>query len=171
MDINHLSSRFASFPTIAVVLASLFWVSCSGCSNQLATYPVLGQLTFEDGSVPKFGEIEFYHPEHRLNARGKVNRDGSFTVGTFQEGDGAVAGKHQVVILQHVMTPLVAQAVTESEINHDHGRLIHQQYNDYRTSQLECTIVEGENRFEWILKQNPRQTEEGLPEDSNLSQN
>jgi hypothetical protein len=138
---------------------------CCGCSKPLATYPVKGQLKFEDGSVPKFGDIEFFNAEHRLNARGKINRDGSFTVSTFNDGDGAVAGKHQVVIMQHVMTPLVARAVTEANINHDHGKLIHQQYNDYRTSDLECTIIEAENRIEWILKQNPKQSQEGLPEE------
>jgi hypothetical protein len=154
-------------------LVVLFAVSsfCCGCSNRLATYPVKGQLKFEDGSVVKFGEIEFYNAEHRINARGKINRDGSFTVSTFQEGDGAVAGTHQVVIMQHLMTPLVARAATESKVNHDHGRLIHQQYNDYRTSELECTIQAGENIFEWTLKENPRQTETGLPQDSSLSEN
>jgi hypothetical protein len=151
---------FFELSTFAGIFAVLL---LSGCNHRLPTYPVAGQFKFEDGSVPKFGEIEFFNAEHRLNARGKIERDGSFTVGTFTEGDGAVAGKHRIVVMQAVTTPLVARSVAEAQVKHDHGKLIHQQYIDYRTSGLECEIVPGENRIELVLKPNPKQTDEGLP--------
>lgn len=134
-----------------------------GCQSQQETYPVYGQFRFEDGTVPKFGEVEFFNLEQRINARGAINRDGSFTLSTFQEGDGAVAGKHCIVVMQHVTSPLTARAVADRKVQHDHGRLISSHYFDYRTTDLDCEVIPGENRYEWILKLNSKQTEDGIP--------
>ncbi len=160
--LNALStSRSRVISQSALVLLVL---AMAGCSNQvLPTYPVQGQLKYEDGSVPMFGDIEFYNADHQLNARGKIRRDGSFTVGTFQENDGAVAGKHKIVIMQHMVSPLVARHRAEMSTHHDHGKLLSNHYFDYRTSDLECEIVPGENQIELVLKLNPKQTEDGLP--------
>lgn len=135
----------------------------TGCrDNVLKTYPVEGRVIFEDQSVPKFGEIEFYHEQHRVNARGAIGRDGQFTVSTFREGDGAVAGKHKVIITQNVASPLTARI--RQEIDHDHGMLIASEYNDYRTSKLECEILaNGSNKIEFVVRKNPRQTKDGMP--------
>ena len=133
-----------------------------GCGNdRLPTYKVKGQLNFEDGTTPAFGDIEFYNAEHKINARGKIKRDGSFTVTTYNEGDGAIAGKHQIVILQ--MTGSYLTAKSNRDIKHDHGQLAHPRYVDYRTSGLACTITEGENDVTLVLEKNPNQSEDGLP--------
>ena len=133
-----------------------------GCgSDQLPVYPVDGSVRFEDGLKVMFGDIEFYNAEHRLNARGKINRNGTFEVGTFTENDGAVAGKHKVIILQVTGNYLTEKL--SDDIKHDHGDLINSAYFDYRTSGLECEIVPGRNAIEFVVKKNPRQTEEGLP--------
>jgi hypothetical protein len=153
-------NKTAKFAALAVLMAAI-----AGCGNsQLKTHPVHGQFKYEDGTFPKFGEVEFYNAQHRLNARGKINRDGTFTVGTFKEADGAVAGKHRVVVMQHVTSPLTARALTDRNVQHDHGKLLSPHYYDYRTSDLECEVLEqGDNRFEWTLKLNPQQTADGMP--------
>ena len=139
-------------------------IGLCGCgNNQLPTHKVNGQVKFEDGTTPKFGDIEFYSPKHKINARGKINRDGSFTVTTYNKDDGAVAGKNQIMIMQLTGSYLTARQ--NSHVKHDHGHLIHPRYNDYRTSGLECTIKEGENNVTLVIEYNPDQTEEGLPHD------
>ena len=85
---------------LAVVLA--------GCNGNPATHQVNGLVEFEDGTYPKFGDVEFYSPQFKVNARGKIERDGSFTVSTYSDGDGAVAGYHQVVIMQQAGSYLLA---------------------------------------------------------------
>ena len=133
-----------------------------GCgSEQLPVYPVDGTVRFEDGSKVMFGDIEFFNAEHRLNARGKINRDGTFEVGTFTDNDGAVAGTHKVIILQVTGNYLTEKL--SDDIKHDHGELVNSAYFDYRTSDLECEIVPGQNPIEFVVKKNPRQTEDGLP--------
>ncbi len=150
------SNRKIRFYMSALIL--VFLVGC-GPSNP-TTFPVRGQLKFRDGSVPKSGAVEFFHPETRLNARGKIGVDGSFSVGTFEAGDGAVAGHHEVTVVQLGATHLDAKKEViikmdeESQnADHDHSHdhdsnsdpIVHKKYIDYRTSDLAVEIVDGEN--------------------------
>ncbi len=133
-----------------------------GCgSDQLPTYPVSGTIEFPDGTHPMFGDIEFYNSQHKINARGKIQRDGSFTVGTYTDNDGAVEGKHQIIALQ-VSGNYLTEKLNDS-IKHDHGDLINSSFFDYRTSGLECEIVPGDNQVNLTVRKNPRQTSEGMP--------
>jgi hypothetical protein len=136
------------------------FLSLAGCDSNLPTYEVAGTVEFSDGTKPKFGDIEFYSPDHKINARGKINRDGTFTVSTFEDGDGAVVGHHQIVIMQQVGSYLLAKS--ESKIKHDHGSLIDRRYFDYRTSDLICEIKAGQNKVFLVVEKLPRQTPEGL---------
>lgn len=97
-----------------------------------------------------FGDIEFYCDEHKINARGKIDRDGSFTVGTYSENDGAVAGNHQIVIIQTTGNHLTQEF--NDQIKHDHGELVDLNYFDYRTSGLECDIGPQPNRIELTIR-------------------
>ena len=147
------------YAQIALLLLCLFFVGC-GDGNP-ATYPVEGQVRFEDGTVPRFGSIEFFNEELEVNARGKIDRDGKFTVCTYTDGDGAVEGNHKIVIIQLTSGALVTKSNTIVE--HDHGKLIDSSYLDYRTSDLECNITRGENKVELTVRALKRQTEDGLP--------
>ena len=157
MQYKLISLRFFShlaFPILLLLFA--------GCGNdRLETFAVKGQLKFEDGSTPMFGVVEFYNAENSINARGKIQRDGSFTVTTYRQGDGAVSGEHEIVIFQNTGTYLTAET---PRIVHDHGELVDPNYNDYRSSGLTCTIFEKElNHVELTLHKYAYQTEDGLP--------
>lgn len=111
----------------------------TGCGDDRPkTYPVFGKVVYADGTTPEFGDIEFFNQEHKLNAHGKIQEDGTFKVGTYDIDDGAVAGKHKVIILQRTRNHLSAKI--EGRINHDHGDLMDTRYYDYRTSKLEATV-------------------------------
>lgn len=146
---------------LAAVMLCCTLVSLIGCSGNQATYEVAGKVEFEDGTSPKFGDVEFYSPEFKLNARGKIKRNGTFTVTTFEEDDGAVLGHHDIVIMQQVGSYLMANA--DVDVDHDHGALIDKSHFDYRTSGLSCEIVEGKNEVNLVIKKLRRQTEDGLP--------
>jgi len=144
-----------------LIALSLFTLLLGCGSNQLPTHPVEGTVRFEDGNYPKFGDIEFYNAQHKLNARGKIQRDGSFTVGTFAENDGAIEGKHQIIVLQ-VSGDHLTRGLSDS-IKHDHGLLINSSHFDYRTSGLECDIVPGDNQVKLTVRKYLRQTSDGMP--------
>lgn len=133
----------------------------TGCSGNLATHPVAGIVEFEDGTRPEFGDIEFYSPVYKINARGKIQKDGTFTLSTYSENDGAVEGYHEVMIMQQVGNYLIGRS--GKRIRHDHGSLIDMKYFDYQTSNLSCEIQQGENEVRLVLKKMKRQTEEGMP--------
>ncbi len=144
------------------ILVAFFVLLLSGCGwGNLATHQVEGIVEFEDGERLKFGNIEFYSPEHQINARGTIARDGTFTLTTYNEGDGAVEGRHEIIIMQQVGDYFLAGAGVE--IEHDHGGLIDTSHFDYQTSGLSCQIEPGLNRIQLIVRKRKRQTEDGLP--------
>lgn len=129
-----------------ILVAAVFLIGCD--DGRPATYPVAGKVVFEDGGSPVFGDVEFFEPSQKINARGKIERDGSFSLGTYADSDGAVAGQHKVVILQLTRNHFAAQV--EDRIVHDHGDLIDESYGDYRTSDLTAQ-VDPKDRNEIIL--------------------
>jgi len=69
----------------------------AGCgSGRPTTVPVRGKVTFDGKPVPT-GRITFYPAEGR-SATGAIGPDGSYTLTTFEPGDGALPGKHRVTI-------------------------------------------------------------------------
>ena len=114
-----------------------------GCSGKIRTYPVTGKVTFEDGSPVKFGQIEFQSSQHPITARGTIQRDGTFSLGTYTENDGAVAGEHSVVIIQFVVDHMNVQ------VEHDHGDLVDRKYASFETTDLTAKIeASNENQID-----------------------
>jgi hypothetical protein len=72
------------------------WVVCAGCgggSGQLPTVPAAGTVSYKGKPVAK-GTVHST-PEAGPPASGVIT-DGKFTLTTYTDGDGAVAGKHKV---------------------------------------------------------------------------
>jgi hypothetical protein len=161
---NYQTRTVPAFRDSIWILAVLIAGLCQavGCgSNQIPTHAIEGIIEFEDGTSPMFGNIEFYSAEHKLNARGKISRDGTFTVGTYDEGDGAVAGNQKIAVLQ-----ISGSYLTEKfsdRIQHDHGQLIDPVHGDYKTSGLEFLVVPGLNRIQLTVRKRRQQNAEGMP--------
>lgn len=96
MDRNH-PSRVARHLSLLSLLLALY--PLVGCGSK--TFPVEGQVVFEDGAPAKelAGYYIMFQSEDRTaGANGLIRPDGSFSVGTFNEGDGALRGKQRVAI-------------------------------------------------------------------------
>ena len=125
----------------------------SGCNGSPATVPVTGTVTYQ-GKPLESGTIIFESPGSRP-ATGKIV-DGKITdVTTYEPGDGAPVGKHQVAI----------QAVTEagSAVAADPSQgtgtgymqstsLIPTAYGDPATSGLTAETKPGMNELSFELK-------------------
>jgi hypothetical protein len=147
----QIRSRFRSINSMYKFLIVAVVCVLVGCNDdRVATYPVKGKVLFEDGSSPRFGDVEFFEPTLKINARGKIARDGTFVLGTYDKADGAVAGQHKVVIIQRTRNHFAAQI--ESEIAHDHGDLVDESYLDYRTSDLLAKVEPTENEIVLTVK-------------------
>jgi hypothetical protein len=84
------------FPGVALLAAALLVLS--GCnSDRLKTAVVRGKVTCNGKPVPN-GTISFV-PASGPAATGEIQPDGSFTLTTYRNGDGAVLGQHTVVIV------------------------------------------------------------------------
>ncbi len=135
-------------------LLVLLCLAGTGCSGRLATYPVQGQVQFLDGAPVRVGTIELKSLDHAVQARGEIQEDGSFTLSTFSDGDGAVAGKHACVVVQFVMAEEIA--------SHRPSQLgvIDRRYNSYSTSGLSIEVLpQSSNRVvievAGVLKKQP----------------
>jgi hypothetical protein len=128
---NRAASTFVLF--LSVLLC--------GCGNK--TCSVHGRVTFADGTPAKELSgymVSFQSDEQKVSARGTIQSHGSFTVETFQPGDGAVPGKHKVAITPP--PPVIDMPIPPP--------LIDKRYHGFDTSNLEVTITSGKN--EPVLK-------------------
>src|SRR5690349_18876722 len=71
----------------------------AGCGSG-NTSPVRGKVVFKDGKPLNGGLVVFRPVDQKLqvSSRGDIHQDGTFTLGTYQEGDGAIPGKYQAAI-------------------------------------------------------------------------
>lgn len=121
---------------LVVTIACGFLV---GCGSHPQTFPVHGRVVFKDGTPVRFGGIETVSVEQRVNARGTIQPDGTFSLTTYENDDGAVPGEHRVVIIQTTTAPLAVLAPTSTK--HTHGRELAARYRSFATSGLSFTVV------------------------------
>lgn len=126
--------------SILVLLSFAFTLATSlGCSDgRLKTYPAKGKISFKTGSPVHVGTIELKSREHGVQARGSIDKDGNFTLTTYLDGDGAVAGVHDCVVVQFVMTEELGD-FKPSAVG-----VVHPRFASYSTSGLSVEIKADE---------------------------
>ena len=102
--VSHLlKSRICSRSNSLVLLLTIVAVAVSGCGKAKepweTTHPVSGLVTFKGKPVAD-AELSFFpedktYPES-VRPRAKSGPDGKFSVWTYEQGDGAPAGRYKV---------------------------------------------------------------------------
>ena len=92
---QHRSFVYSPWPALVLV-------PCWGCGSSAADgarplVPVKGKVTYK-GQPLTSGIVHFDPDGYGRPARGKLQPDGSYTLGTMKEDDGVVAGSHLVTI-------------------------------------------------------------------------
>lgn len=83
---------------MSIALALAGCALLAGCSDGRPTrVPISGRVLI-DGQPLESGMIRFYPAENRA-ATGNIEPDGSFTLTTYELGDGCVLGQHPVIIM------------------------------------------------------------------------
>lgn len=135
MQIKKFALSMNHFHVSVGLLASILLLSNAGCGpSHPPTYPVEGKVVFENGEACQLGTIEFRSLDQLVSARGKIEKDGSFKLSTWEPNDGAVEGKHQVIVQQLIITEDLSFAA------HGHGPRVNPRYGDYATSGLEVVV-------------------------------
>lgn len=120
-----------------------------GCSGRVATYPASGTVKFEDGEPVRVGFVEFRSEESGLSARAKLDGNGSFSLGTFSDADGAPAGTYKVVVVQVFNTPPRVHAHEREARGHAPDARVARLFSEFATSPLRATInPDAENKFD-----------------------
>jgi hypothetical protein len=127
---------------IAVVISAIFTSGCGNANREI--YPVSGFVRFGDGQLLRQGSVEFETTgrEKPITARGTINPDGSFVLGTYQRDDGAFVGIHRAVV------------ISDYEIGNSYERpwlipkeKLHPKYRSFSTSELVFEVKPQANDF------------------------
>lgn len=81
-------------PHIALLWSVLL---LSGCGGGPELAPATGKVLYNGEPLP-FG-IVMFQPNVGQPAQGEIKTDGTFTLSTFEPGDGAIVGSHRVSVL------------------------------------------------------------------------
>jgi hypothetical protein len=86
----------------ALLVAAVASVSGCGRSDAVAVYKVTGTIKLNGEPMKGGGAIAFMPPDGMAGkaAGGEIKPDGTYTVTTYEPGDGSMAGEFRVVITQ-----------------------------------------------------------------------
>jgi hypothetical protein len=133
------SARTKRWPLVVLLL-----IGVAGCGGR-RLYPVQGKVVFQDGTPLTGGLVVFeaVDPAAKVCASGPIRDDGTFRLGTDKEGDGAVAGRHRVLVVPPVPPKLQERNPPTP---------IHPRFQHFDTSKLEFTVVPGPNEFTIVVE-------------------
>ena len=131
----HLAGRLVSVVFVIVTVV--------GCGP--GTYPVEGQVVFTDGKAARElsgGAVEFRSLEVQpaVSARGLIRDDGSFSVTTHKPGDGAVAGRHRVLITPPIVLATKSDVPAAGPAGGPLKQLVDPRVTAFETSGLEVVV-------------------------------
>jgi hypothetical protein len=116
---------------------------CASCSGRPKVYPVTGRVLHK--GRPAAGARVVFHPSGTTDPQAPrplatVQADGSFTLASYGQGDGAAVGDYTVTV---VWPSQASRTATGSAVDRLHGA-----YSDPARSPLRARVVEGQNALE-----------------------
>ena len=145
-----------------VIAAAAVALASPGCgqSDRVAVFPVHGQLTFEGKPMTGGGSIALIAVggQQGKTAGGEVKPDGTFSLTTYEEGDGSMPGEFRVVVTQVVVKEPDAsedgQAVASGPVSVvAEDERIPGVYSDHQNSPLTARVeANSENELNLDLK-------------------
>jgi hypothetical protein len=122
--------------TIALSALALLWVV--GCGGK-KLYPVEGKVVFPDGTPLTGGWVEFEPLDAKgtVSAKGRIQTDGTFRLGTHGEDDGAIEGRYRILVVPPLPPRLEERKAFKP--------VIAPRYQSFEKSGLEFTVTPGKN--------------------------
>jgi len=127
----------------------LVFAGCGGSNpDQKPTANVKGTISYQ-GKPLERGEIIFFPEFGAKIGHGQIQPDGSYELTTYEEGDGALLGKHEVAIISERDMEGVLPEDPEADLE---PSLIPTKYNLQKTSGLTAEVKEGGNEINFDLE-------------------
>lgn len=86
-----------TYGTLGLALMTVALLALVGC-NKPNRHPVQGKVVLEDGTPLAKGLVVFESPDGDHMARGTIQGDGTFVLGTGKPGDGVKPGRYRVLV-------------------------------------------------------------------------
>jgi len=136
----RLSRRFVA---VLAVSAVLIIASCGGDDGLGKRYSVSGKVTYNGNPLEK-GDISFVSEDLRnnLGATGPIT-DGSYTLSTGGNDDGAQAGKYKVIITSKEDFHAKAKAAFQKESRSDNAGFIPREFLSKAEAEAKSLIPPG----------------------------
>lgn len=129
--------------------AALLLLVAGGCGeSRPATYPVTVTVTYADKKPVPGAQVVLMSAEGNVSSRGAAGDDGSCSLTTYQQNDGALLGKHKVLIAQppHIGDPEAPYK----------GPKIASKFANFASSGLEVEVTEDPAKNKFPLVVTPR---------------
>lgn len=127
------------------ILCALAALLLCSCSSRAPLHPVRGKL-FVAGQ-PADGAVIVFHPANQASSgahpppAATVQADGSFTLSTFESGDGAPAGDYVVAVSWLPPDPALSTTQKRPTV------ALSEKYGDRRFTPLRAKVVAGPNEL------------------------
>ena len=133
----------SSFVPAPLLLGSVLCLLLGGCGggHELDTAVVQGTVLYQGKPLP-YGTISF-QPQAGPPAMGKIQADGSFTLSTYGNGDGAIVGPHKVLITATATDAGTAPAADSNTEMRAGQSVIPTKYSSFSTSGLTAEVATG----------------------------
>jgi hypothetical protein len=127
-------------PRPLLVVTALLLVGSAGCGTKY--YPVRGKVTYADGTPVTEGLVVFESKDSEMpiTARGEIQADGSYQLGTSQPGNGAPAGTYRVLVVPKTDPNTVDKKPQPSPP-------FDKRFMEFSTSGLVCEVKDGPTDF------------------------
>lgn len=132
-------------------VCSLFFVTgCGSGENRVPVAKVHGKVTY-NGKPLQIGSLLFVPVGGGPSAEANIDRDGNYWMGTYALADGAVLGKHQVMITAFTSSGGAGLPEDTVKANAAPVSVIPEKYADLANSGLEIEVKEGNNDVDFVL--------------------
>lgn len=136
LDCGLRQSR-RSLLSVCLVLFGSLVIAAPGCGRR-NLHRVTGTVRFADGSPLSLGRVVVEYGGGK-GAWGRIQQDGSFTIGSLTEKDGMNAGEYRVAIKDAEIADLTKGTVEQ---------LVHRRFQSSETSGLTFSVPE---QLEWEI--------------------
>jgi hypothetical protein len=127
----------------------LVFAGVSGCGDGFV--PLRGKVTFSDDGSPVTTGFVYFDSGGKL-ARGKINADGTYIVGSLSDTDGLAPGNYKVYVQATGPDPSVA--ITASGLRPPVS-LVDPKFSSAATSGLECQVDRSTKSYDIVVDWSP----------------
>jgi len=136
-----IARESAQCPWQAGALIALVLFGASGCGSP-TLFPVSGRVTYKDGKPVTAGLVIFEPVSQKISARGEIQADGSFQLGTHRDNDGALEGEYKVLV---VPPPL-------PEEGKQRRSPVHAKYQNLESTPLKFTVTRDRDKNKFNIE-------------------